>query len=81
MNVAPAPGLAAFVGCNQRMTGRVEVLQGVRVLRILAAPDMAAGETYAKLVPLHSKRETLLAAARAGRYLPNLTYVFATLGR
>jgi hypothetical protein len=57
------------------------MLKSVRVLRILAAPDMAAGETYAKLVPLHPKRETLLAAARARRYLPNLAYVFATLSR
>ena len=81
MNVAPAPGLAAFEGCNDRMTGRVEMLKSVRVLRILAASDMATGETYAKLVPLHAKRETLLAAARARRYLANLTYVFATLGR
>jgi hypothetical protein len=56
------------------------MLKSVRLLRILAAPDMAAGETYAKLVPLHPKRETLLAAARARSYLPNLTYVFATLG-
>ena len=56
------------------------MLKSVRVLRILAAPDMAAGETYAKLVPLHPKRETPLAAARARRYLPNLTCMFATLG-
>ena len=57
------------------------MLQSMRVLRILATPDVAAGETHAKLVPLHPKRETLLAAARARRYLPNLTDVFATLGR
>jgi hypothetical protein len=57
------------------------MLKSMRVFRILAAPDMAAGETYAKLVPLHSKCETLLAGARAGRYLPNFAYVFATLGR
>ena len=81
MNVAPTPGLAAFEGCNHRVTSRVEMLKSMRVFRILAAPDMAAGETYAKLVPLHSKCETLLAGARAGRYLPNLAYVFATLGR
>ena len=52
MNVAPAPVLAAFEGGNQRMTGRIEVLQSVRVLRILAASDVAAGQTYAKLMPL-----------------------------
>jgi hypothetical protein len=79
MNVAPAPGLAALEGCNHRVTGRVEMLKSVRVLRILAAPDMAAGKTYTKLVPLHPEREAFLAAARARRYLPNLTCVFATL--
>jgi hypothetical protein len=57
------------------------MLKSMRVFRILATPDVAAGETHAKLVPLHSKRETLLAGARARRYLPNLAYVFATLGR
>src|SRR5712692_525581 len=41
MNVAPAPGLAALEGRNQRMTGRVEMLKRVRVRRILAASDMA----------------------------------------
>jgi hypothetical protein len=80
MNVAPAPGFAAFVGCNQWMTGRVEVLQSVRVLRILAASDVAAGQTYPKLVPLRPERETFLTAARCRRYLPNLTYMFAMFG-
>ena len=79
MNVAPAPSLAAFEGCNDRMTGTVEMLKSVRVLRILAAPDMATGEAHTKLVPLHPKREAFLAAACARRYLPNLTYMFATL--
>jgi len=80
MNVAPAPGLAAFEGCNQRMTGRVEVLQSMRVLRILAAPDVAAGQAYAKLIPLRPKREAFLTAVRCRRYLLNLAYMFATLG-
>src|SRR6266536_5512534 len=80
MNVAPAPGLAAFVGCNQRMTGRVEVLQSVRVLRILAASDMAAGQAYPKLGPLRPEREAFLTAARCRRYLPNLAYMFAMFG-
>src|SRR5437879_9096097 len=64
MNVAPAPGLAAFEGCNQRMTGRIEVLQRMRVFRILAASDVTAGQTNAKLVPLHSEREAFLTAVR-----------------
>ena len=81
MNIAPAPSLAALEGCNQRMTGRVEMLQGVRVARILAASDMAAGETYSKLVPRRAKREALLATAGARRYLSNITRMFATLSQ
>jgi hypothetical protein len=80
MNVAPAPSLVALEGCNQRMTGRVEMLKRVRVLRILAASDMTTGETYSKLVPLLPKRAAFLAAACPGRYLANLTYMFAMLG-
>src|SRR5438876_846249 len=79
VNVAPAPGLAAFEGRNQRMTGRIEVLQSMRVLRILAASDVTAGQTNAKLVPLHSEREAFLTAVRCWRYAPNLVYMFATL--
>src|SRR3977135_3106044 len=81
MNIAPAPSLAALEGCNQRMTGRVEMLQGVRVARILAASHVAAGETYAKFVPRRAKRETFLATARARRYLSNITRMFATLSQ
>jgi len=80
MNVAPAPGLAAFVRCNQRMTGRVEVLQSVRVLRILAAPHVAARQAYPKLGPLRAEREAFLTATRRRRHLPNLAYMFAMFG-
>ena len=57
------------------------MLKSVRVLRILAAPDMAAGETYAELVPRHAKRETFLTTVRARRYLSNLTHMFAMLSQ
>ena len=63
------------------MTGRVEMLQRMRVARILAAADMAARETYTKLVPRRAKREAFLATARARRYLPNLAHMFATLSQ
>ena len=81
MNIAPTPSLAALEGCNQWMTGRVEMLQRVRVARILAASDMAAGETHAKLVPRRAKREAFFTTARARRYLSNLTHMFATLSQ
>ena len=81
MNIAPAPSLAAIEGCNQRVTGCVEMLQRVRMDRIFAASDVAAGETYAKLVPRRAKREALLATARKRRYLSNLTHMFATFSQ
>ena len=81
MNIAPAPSLATLERCNQRMTGRVEMLQRMRVARILAAADMAAGETHAKLVPRRAKREAFLATVGARRYLSNLAHMFATLSQ
>ena len=53
----------------------------MRMARILAASDMAAGEAYPKLVPRLAKREAFLATAGARRYLSNLTHMFATLGQ
>ena len=49
------------------MTGGVEVLQRVRVLRVLAAADMTAGEAHAKLVPGRAVGETFLATIGARR--------------
>ena len=59
------------------MTGRIEVLKSVCVLRILAASDMATGEAHAKLIPLLAKRDAFLAAARPRRDLLDLAYMFA----
>ena len=63
------------------MTGRIEMLQRMRVARILAAADMAARETYTKLVPRRAKREAFLATVGARRYLANLAHMFATLSQ
>ena len=62
------------------MAARVEMLKRVRIRRVLAAPDVAAGETYAKLVPRRSERDAFFAAARPGRDLREACDVFTTLG-
>jgi hypothetical protein len=49
------------------MTAGVEMLERVRVCRILAAPNMATVKAYPKLVPLRSKRDAFFAAFCAGR--------------
>jgi hypothetical protein len=80
MNVTPAPGFSALEGGNQRMIRRLEMLKCVGVLRIFAASDMATRQTDAKLGPLRSKREALLAAAPARRNLLDAAQMFARLG-
>jgi hypothetical protein len=50
------------------MGGRFEVLKRVRVRRILAAPDVAAGKTDAKLVPTLPEGGALLAAGCTSRH-------------
>ena len=47
----------------------VEMLERVRVLRVLAASDVAAGKAHAELVPGGAERETALATVRARRHL------------
>ena len=56
------------------------MLKRVRMLRILAASDMATGQTYAKLVPRRAEREAFLAAVGARPHMPNLTEMFAAFG-
>src|SRR5512143_1017279 len=55
VDVAPAPRLAALEGGDQRVPRRLEVTKRVRVRRILAAADVAAGEAHAKLRPLRAE--------------------------
>lgn len=53
--------------------------EGMRMFRILAAPDMAAGKTYAKLVPRDPERNAFLAAVGARFHLPDRAEMFATI--
>jgi hypothetical protein len=51
----------------------------MRMFRILAAPDMAAGKTYAKLIPRLPERNAFLAAVRARCHVPNRAEMLATI--
>lgn len=62
------------------MTGGIEMLKRMRMLRILAASDMATRETYTELIPHCSERDALLAAVRPRLHGSNLTEMFATFG-
>lgn len=71
VDVAPSPALVRLERCDHWVTGCFEVLQRMRILRILAAADMAAGKTNTKLVPPHAEGHAFFAAARAGFHSAN----------
>jgi hypothetical protein len=77
MHVAPAPRFAALERRDHRVAGRIEVLQSVRVLRVLAAADVAAGEAQAKMYPGVAGLQTLLATVASALNLAYLVQVGA----
>ena len=54
------------------MVGRVKMLGGVLILRIVATADMPAFETEAQVYPRIPDSQTILTAIRAGS---NLSYL------
>src|SRR5208337_658944 len=80
MFVAPAPRLAAFQWRDQGMARRIVMLERVPMLRILAAPDMPAGEANAQLIPAGAEQLALFATARARRYRMQVGVMFTMLG-
>src|SRR6476646_1384837 len=63
VDVAPSPCLAARERRDDRMAGRVEMLERMRVLGVLATADVAADQADAELRPRGADREAILAAA------------------
>ena len=61
------------------MTRLVEMRERMGVFRVLAASDMATGETDAQLIPSRPDGEAILAAVRARFHIPYLAKVFAVL--
>ena len=62
VDVAPAPILPGLERSHDRMFGRMIMLGGVLVLRIVAAADVPAGPAQAKMHPGVAAREAFLAA-------------------
>ena len=81
IDIAPAPGLAGLEGGDHRVAGLVEMLERMRVLRILAAADVAAGQANAELVPWRADRHAIHATVGARPDLADLAEVLAALGR
>src|SRR5438128_2603398 len=77
IHVTPAPVLARLERLDDRMLRRVEVFRGMLVLRRVAAADVPADETEAKMHPPIARRQALLTAVRAGRDLAHLIQVRA----
>ena len=63
--IAPTPVLARLEAPDDRMSSRVVMMSGVFVRRIVAAADVAAGETQSKVHPLAAGGETFFAPRRS----------------
>ena len=67
VDIAPAPAFRRIVALDDRMAGGVEMLGGVRVGRIVAAADVAAGAADPQMQPRAADLQAFLAAERARR--------------
>ena len=72
VDIAPAPAFRRIVALDDRMAGRVEMLGGVAVGRLVAAADMAAGAAEPQMHPFRTRssgipRSRARSASRRGR--------------
>jgi hypothetical protein len=65
IDVTPDPVLSRLEGLDHRVVGRVEMLGGVLILRIVTATDMSAGETEAQVDPGSANFQTVLTSIGA----------------
>src|SRR5215213_7336947 len=64
VDIAPAPAFGRIVALYDGVLGRMKMFGGVLAVRLIATPDMTAGPADAKVKPLASGFEALLAAPR-----------------
>ena len=79
VDVTPAPVFPGLEGLNNRMIGRVEMLGGMRILRIVTATDMSTDKTDTQVHPGITHFQALLAAIGARcnlSYLVKMTTLF-----
>ena len=78
VHIAPAPSFRRIVAFDDRMSGGVEMLGGMRIGRIVTATDMAAGAADPQMQPLAAALQALLATERARRDIADAGDVGAT---
>ena len=76
---APAPVLAGLERLHDRVPDLAEMLGGVPVRRVVAAPDVPAGHAQAEVDPLRADAQAVLAAVRARGDFSDLIEVGAAL--
>jgi hypothetical protein len=65
VSVTPSPVLIWLEGLNDRVVGRVEMLGGMLILRIVAAADMPAFKADAQVYPGVTDFQAILAPISA----------------
>jgi hypothetical protein len=85
VEIAPGPVLAGFEGANDRVRCGVVMRSCVSLRGVIAAANVAAGETDAQVKPLIAVTQALLATVDRGWKLPHLDLIEVrariTLGR
>ena len=72
VKVTPAPVLIWLEGLHDRVVGRVEMLGGMRILRLVAAADMPAFKADSQVYPGVADFQAILAPISARCYLTYL---------
>ena len=71
--------MASLERADDRMTGRLEMDERMRMRRVLATADMSARQAYAQGNPLLAECHALLAALRSGRRVADQLEVLAAV--
>ena len=66
VDVTPTPVFTRLEGLDKRVSGRVEMLGGVFILRRITATNMTTLEAEAQVYPCVPASQTILTAIRAG---------------
>lgn len=81
INIAPSPVFSGLEAPDDRMLCLMVVLRRVLVGRVVAATNMAAGETEAKVDPLTAHFETFFTSIRrTGTHIANISQMRAVAG-
>ena len=77
IDIAPSPPFRRIVSFDDRMAGRMKMLGGVSIRRVVATANMSAGAAEPQMHPLRTGFQALLATPGARRHIVDRVLVAA----